>query len=136
MRYYTFLPFILLVALMGCSRQTQPSAAAQMCQQIEQWVPKGTPIAKARQTMEQHQFVCVVASYDSKAAMPSGSDPLWWDIGSFITSAGRTVRVTNVTLLTCKRAETTNDALAYDTTFTAVNGEFDGSYSVSAHRMR
>src|SRR5580704_6699506 len=116
---------ILLVALVGCSRSETPSQASQMSQQIEHWVPKGTSVSKARQIMDQHQFVCTVGSYDSKAAMPSGSDPLWWEIGSFISANGRTLRVTNVTLLTCTRTDTNNDVWAYEATFTGVDGEFD-----------
>ena len=68
--------------------------------------------------------------------MPAGSDPKWWDVGHYITSGGATLLVTNVTLLTCKRADSTNDVWAYDVTLTAVDGEFDGNYLVSAQRMR
>ena len=130
------LSFILLVALVGCSRQVPLNTASQMSQQIQQWIPKGTRVAAVQQIMEQHQFVCTVGSYDSRAAMPPGSDPKWWDVGSYITSGGKTLPVTNVTILTCKRADTTNDVWAYDATLTAVDGEFDGSYLVSARRVR
>jgi hypothetical protein len=128
-------PFILLVALVGCSRQAPPNAASQMSQQIQQWIPKGTRVAAAQQIMEQHQFVCTVGSYDSRAAMPSGSDPKWWDVGSYITSGGKTLPVTNVTLLNCKRADTNGVAWAYEARLTAVDGEFDGSYLVTANRV-
>lgn len=130
------LPFILLVALVGCSRPAPPNMASQMSQQIQQWIPKGTPVATVRQVMAQHQFACLVNSYDSRAAMPLGSDPKWWDDGNYGTSGGTSLPVTNVTILTCKRAANTNEVWAYDTTFTAVNGEFDGSYLVSARRAR
>jgi hypothetical protein len=130
------LPFILLVVLVGCSRQVPSNTASQMSHQIQQWVPRGTRVAAVRQIMEQHQFVCTVGSYESRAAMPPGSDPKWWDVEGYITSGGETLPVTNVTILTCKRADTTNDAWAYDATLTAVDGEVDGSYLVSAHRVR
>jgi hypothetical protein len=129
-------PFILLVALIGCSHSETASPALQMSRQIQQWVPKGTPLAAARQAMEQHQFVCTVDSYASRAAMPPGSDPLWWNVGSFISRDGKTLPVTNVTILTCKRADTNFGVCAYEATLTAVDGEFDGRYSVSASHMR
>jgi hypothetical protein len=129
-------PIILLIALIGCSRSKTPSQASQMSQQIQHWVPKGTSMSKARQIMEEHQFVCTVGSYDSRAAMPPGSDLLWWDVGSFISSGGKTLRVTNVTILTCTRADTNNDVWAYDATLTGVDGEFDGGYNVSARHVR
>jgi hypothetical protein len=135
-RLMKIFPIILLVALIGCSRSKTPSQASQMSQQIQSWVPKGTSVSKVRQIMEQHQFAYTVGSYDSKAAMPPGSDPLWWDVGSFISANGRTLRVTNVTLLTCTRTDTNNDVWTYDATFTGVDGEFDGSYLVSARHVR
>ena len=130
------LPFILLVALLGCSHSESPNPATRMSQQLQQWVPKGTPVSTARQLMEQHQFVCTVGSYDSRAAMPPGSDQGWWAVGSFITSDGKTVPVTNITILTCKRADTTNDVCSYEAILTSVDGEFDGTYLVSSARMR
>jgi hypothetical protein len=136
MEFMKALPFILFVTLVGCSRQAPTNVALQMSEQLQQWIPKGTPVAAARQIMEQHQFACTIGSYDSRAAMPSGSDPKWWDDGSYITSGGKTLSVTNVTILTCKRADTTNDVWAYDATLTAVDGEFDGTYLVSANRAR
>ena len=122
------LPFILLVVLIGCSRTQTPSLGSQMNQQIQEWVPKGTSVAAARQIMEQHQFVCTVGSYDSKAAMPPGSDPLWWDAGSY-----RGMPVTNVTILTCKRVESN---MTYYATLSAVNGEIDGPYNLVAQRLK
>ena len=129
-------PFIFLIALIGCSQLQKPNPTSQMNYQIQQWIPKGTTIVEARLIMEQHHFVCTIGSYDSKAAMPSGSDPLWWDTGSFISKTGQTLPVTNVTILTCKRADTTNEVWAYDATLTAVDGECDGRYLVSARRVR
>ena len=130
------LPFILLAALIGCSRQAPPVAGSQVAQHIRQWVPKGTRLAAVRRTMEQHHFVCTVGSYDSRAVMPPGSDPRWWDTGSFITSSGRTLPVTNVTILTCQRTDTNGEVWAYDATFMTVDGEFDGVYTLSARRVR
>jgi hypothetical protein len=130
------LSFILLMALLGCSRPVTPNPASQMSQQIQQWVPKGTPSAMAQQVMEQHQFVCTVGSYDSRAAMPPGSDPLWWDAGSFNSSSGRTLPVTNVTILTCTRTDTNTEVWADEATLMAVDGEFDGRYLVTATRVR
>jgi hypothetical protein len=127
------LPIILLVTLIGCSRSETPDPASQMSQQIQHWVPKGTSVAAARQILEQHQFVCTVGSYDSRAAMPPGSDPLWWDVGSFVGRDGKTMPVTNVTILTCK-LDNTNEA--YDATLSTVNGETDGRYNVSSRRLR
>ena len=127
------LVFILLVALVGCSRSDTASPALQMSRQIQQWIPKGTPVAAVRELMEQHQFVCTVDSYASREAMPPGSDRLWWNIGSFISRDGRTLPVTNVTILACKRADT---HIEYQATFTAVDGEFDGRYAVSASGVR
>jgi hypothetical protein len=130
------LPYILLVALIGCSRSEKPNPASQMSQQIQQWVPKGTPVAAARQIMEQHQFVCAVGSYDSKAAMPPGSDPLWWDVGGFISRDGKTLPVTNVTILTCTRADTNSVAWSYYATLVTADGEFDGRFLVSARHVK
>jgi hypothetical protein len=107
-----------------------------MSQQIQQWIPQGTPVVELRQIMEQHQFVCTVGSYDSKAAMPPGSDPLWWDVGGFITKGGKTLPVTNVAIFTCKRTDTNSDGWAYEARLTAVDGEFDGRYLVSANHVR
>lgn len=129
-------PFVLLVALIGCSRSEAPNPASQMSQQIQQWIPQGTPVVELRQIMEQHQFVCTVGSYDSKAAMPPGSDPLWWDVGGFITKGGKTLPVTNVAIFTCKRTDTNSDGWAYEARLTAVDGEFDGRYLVSANHVR
>ena len=149
--------FILLFALVGCSRQAPsnstspltnsalpPSSAApsltnsasQMSHQIQHWIPKGTSVGAARQIMEQHQFVCTVASYDNKAAMPPGSDLHWWNVGSFTTSTGINLPVTNVTIVTCKLADSTNDVWSYTARLTAVDGEYDGRCYVSAHRVR
>jgi hypothetical protein len=126
-------PLILLIALLGCSHSETPNAASQMSQQIQQWVPKGTSVTAARQIMQQHQFVCTVGSYDSRVAMPTGSDPVWWDVGSFIGRDGKTMPVTNVTILTCK-LDSTNEA--YDVTLSAVNSEMDGRLYVSSRRLR
>ena len=135
-RFMKISPFILLVALIGCSRTqttTQTTIlASQMNQQIQGWVPRGTSVAAARQIMEQHQFVCTVGSYDSRAAMPPGSDPLWWDASS-VTRDGKTMPVTNVTILTCNRADTNE---TYCATLGAVNGEIDGPYNLWAQRLR
>jgi hypothetical protein len=129
-------PIILLVALIGCRRSETPTRASQMSRQIQQWVPKGTSVSAARQIMEQHQFVCTVGAYDSRAAMPAGSDPLWWDVGAFISINGKTLPVTNVTILTCRRTATNSGVWAYDATLTGVDGEFDGDYLVSARHVR
>jgi hypothetical protein len=102
---------------------------SQMSLQIQHWVPKRTSVAAARQIMEQHQFVCAVGSYDSRAAMPPGSDPFWWKVGSFIGRDGKTMPVTNVTLLSCK-FDNTNEI--WEATLSAVNGETDGRYLVSS----
>jgi hypothetical protein len=121
------LPIILLVVLIGCSRSETPNRASQISQQIQRWVPMGTSVTAARQIMEQHQFVCTVSSYDSRAAMPPGSDPIWWEIGRFIGRDGKAMPVTNVTILDFKQANCS-------ARLSAVNGETDGRYSVFASR--
>ncbi len=126
-------PLILLVALLGCSQSQTLNPASQMGQQIKQWVPQGTSVAAAQQIMQQHQFVCTVGSYDSRAAMPPGSDPLWWDVRSFKGRDGKTMPVTNVTILICKFVNTNE---AYEVTLSAVNGETDGRHLVSSRRLR
>jgi hypothetical protein len=68
--------------------------------------------------------------------MPPGSDPLWWDVGGFITKGGKTLPVTNVAIFTCKRTDTNSDGWAYEARLTAVDGEFDGRYLVSANHVR
>ena len=127
-----FLPFILMFALAGCSQPENP--ATQMSHQIQEWVPAGTALASARQIMEQHQFACTVGSYDSKAAMPPGSDTIRWDTG--VLKDGRYAALTNLSLLTCSRTETNGSVLVYEATLTVLNGETDSGLTVSSRRIQ
>jgi hypothetical protein len=127
-----FLPFILIFALAGCSQPENP--ATQLSHQIQEWVPAGTPLASARQIMEQHQFACTVSSYDSKSAMPSGSDTIRWDTG--IIRDGKPAALTNLSLMTCSRTETNGSVLVYEATLTVLNGETDSKLTVSSRRIR
>jgi hypothetical protein len=121
--------------LVGCSRTESSNMATRMNRQVEQWIPSGTSSSQIRHTMEQHQFSCADGSYNSRAEMPQGSDPLWWDIG-YVRRGSKTVSVTNVSILTCKRNDTNGDVWAYEARLTLVDGEFDGRYSMAARRMK
>jgi hypothetical protein len=114
--------------------QAKPNLATQMSQQIQAWVPSGTSLAAARRIMEQHEFTCAVASYDSKAAMPPNSDTIMWDNGVFRN--GKAEALTNLTLLTCSRAETNSAVWVYDATLTSLNGEISGPYTVTSRRTK
>src|SRR4051794_33167699 len=97
------LPFILLLALVGCDRSGEQAMLTQTSEQVRQWVPTGASLAAARQTMEQHQFSCSVTSYGSleqmKLVRPKEAG-IWW--GSIIRDHA-TQTVTNVTDLECKQ---------------------------------
>jgi len=123
-----------MFALFGCARSDSDNPASQMNRQIREWVPPGTSLAVARQIMEQHQFACTVASYDSKAAMPPGADTLRWDTG--IIRDGKPESVTNFTLLICRRNETNGGVWVYETTLTVLNGETDSRLKTSASRIK
>lgn len=107
----------------------RPSAAAE-------WfgIPAGISLASARQIMEQHQFACTVGSYDSKVAMPPGSDAIRWDTG--IIRDGKPAALTNLTLLTCSRSETNEGDWVYEATLTVLNGKTDSHLTVSSRRIK
>lgn len=128
-------PLIFLVLLIGCSHTERTAPAALMRQQIQQWIPKGTSVTAACRIMEQHEFSCTVHSYDSIAAMPPGPDKAWWNAGTH-TNGNILTSVTNVTLVSCKRAATTNDIQEYNVKLTAVNGDINGRVTVWAHPPR
>jgi hypothetical protein len=111
------LPFILLVALTGCSHPE--SRAARMGRQIQQWVPDGTPLAAARQIMEQHQFTCSVVSFTNAEQMSNSPDAVLWN--TIVTRDGQHYKVTNVSHLDCKTPQC-------EITFSVVNGETTGFY--------
>jgi len=95
-----FLPFVLLVVLLGCSRSV-PNAAPSI-QQLLRWVPLGTDLTSARQTMGQQQFTCAVVSYDKPEQM--GGDPKAKLFGGFVSKHGANQIVTNLTYLICTRS--------------------------------
>jgi hypothetical protein len=69
--------------------------------QVLQWVPMGTSLASARQTIEEHQFSCSVSSYDSLEQMKLERPK---DIGIWKEEVIRDhviQAITNVTYLEC-----------------------------------
>jgi hypothetical protein len=97
------LPFVMLLALVGCDDSEQEAMLRKTSKQVEQWIPMGTSLAVARQTMEQHQFRCSVASYDSVEQMKLVRPE---EIGIWKESVIRDhvmQDVTNVTDLECKK---------------------------------
>src|SRR5215469_553879 len=100
-----------------------------MNKQIQDWIPMGTPLAEARQIMEQHHFVCTVTSYDSREAMPPGSDTSRWDTPIIVD--GKPLVATNLTFLHCTWTDT-NDSQPYQAQLTMVNGRSDGTLTVTS----
>ena len=97
------LPLIVLLAIVGCSRSGQDALLTQSTAQVRQWVPLGTSLTTARQTMEEHQYRCSVASFNSveemQRVLPS-------DVGIWKETVIRDRvkhAITNVTYLECKR---------------------------------
>ena len=74
-------------------------------------VPFGTPLEAARQTMNEHQFICSVDSYTNSAQMSNSA--IW---NAPFVKGGERLAVTNVARLICK----TNSCTL---TFWLVNGE-------------
>jgi len=74
-----FLPFILSVALVGCSRaerlSSQPTEATA---QVQRWVAVGTSAADARRVMEQHGFTCSLITNGAFATL-RGVDYVYCD---------------------------------------------------------
>src|SRR5262249_46713204 len=97
------LPAILLLALVGCSHSDHDLMLRQTSEKVSQWVPMGTSLAVAQQTMEQHQFACSVSSYDSREQMQKEwpKDTAIWD--ERIIRDHATQGVKNVTYLQCKQ---------------------------------
>ena len=117
------LPFILLLALVGCNRSGQEAMLTQSSEQVRQWVPMGTSLATARQTMEQHQYNCSVTSFNSVEEMQR---VLPNDIGIWKEMVIRDQvihAITNVTYLECKRKPLV-------VLLRLVNGETTGIFSV------
>src|ERR1051326_3856990 len=48
------LPFILVIALFGCSRPELPST--RLLRAVQEWVPEGTPLSSAQKIMEEHHM--------------------------------------------------------------------------------
>jgi hypothetical protein len=110
--------------------QSEPTPATRMSQQIQKWIPVGTSLTSAEQILEQHHFTCVVDSYDRRAAMPPGSDTLRWDTG--IVRNGISAAVTNISILKCEWTDTSDNSRRYRARLTAINGEIEGSLTVTS----
>src|SRR5690349_5694278 len=97
------LPFILLLAFVGCSHSEHDLVLRQTSEKVSQWVPMGTSLAVARQTMEGHQFTCSVSSYDSLEQMRRDrpKEIGWWN--QRIIRDHVTQDVTNITYVECKQ---------------------------------
>ena len=89
------LPFILLLALIGCSHSESPAQKAS--KQIQQWIPAGTPLASARQIVEQHGFAYSIISYDSMEAITNDPDAIQW--AREFRLSHKTEAVTNISVL-------------------------------------
>ena len=94
------LPLILLVALVGCGRSEPRTILS--TEQLLRWVPLGTYLSLARQTMEQRQFACSVVSYDKPEQM--AGDPEAHLFGGLVSKDDADQIVTNVTYLVCTRS--------------------------------
>jgi hypothetical protein len=114
---------ILLLGLVGCNRSGKEAILAQSSEQVRQWVPMGSPLAVARQTMEEHQYKCSVTSFNSVEEMQR---VLPNDIGIWkeMVIRDRVIHdITNVTYLECKREPLV-------VLLRLVNGETTGIFSV------
>jgi len=108
--HYTFmktLPFILLFALVGCSRSSSPSI--KMGGELHEWIPVGTTLQAARQIMEQHQYVCAVESYDDVKAITNKMsaydlDAVQWT--QVYMQDSKNEAVTNISVLVCDWTDT------------------------------
>ena len=120
------LPFILMIALVGCSKSEVP--ATHMSQRIQQWVPNETTMESARQIMEQHQFACSVQSHTNMAAMTQDTAAYLWQTG--IKRNGKSEAVTNMCLLNCRWTDSSDHSRLYDVTLRVINGETDGPLTV------
>ena len=116
------LPLVLLLALVGCSRSENNLKLLQTSEKVSQWVPMGTSLAVARQTMEQHQFACTVSSYDSREQMQKEwpKDTAIWNERIIKDRVIQDVK--NVTYLQCKQG---NLAVLLQ----LINGETRGIFS-------
>ena len=125
---------IALLAAAGCS---QPDSQVSHLNQIKQWMPDGSTLASARHAMEQHQYSCSVASFDSREKMPVvlGADKSLWDLG--VIKNDKVETATNLSLLTCRRVQTNSDGVwAYEATLTFVNDSLSGSLLNSSQRIQ
>jgi hypothetical protein len=97
------LPLILLLAFVGCDRSGQDALLRKTSADVQQWVPMGTSLAVARQTMEQHQFTCSVSSYDSLEQMQR-ERPKDIEVWKEKIIRDHVIQpITNVTYLECKQ---------------------------------
>ena len=99
------LPFILVIALIGCSCSKSP--AKKMAKELPQWIPTGTSLVAARQIMEQHQYVCSVVSYDNVGAInnkphldAADLDAVQWT-QVYMQRSGESEPATNISILRC-----------------------------------
>lgn len=123
------LPFILLLALSGCSPSAPEPTATTWNKRIEQWIPPGTTLAAARQIMEQHHFSCSVESYNSYETMgakTNEADAIRWKTGIF--ENGKTDSVTNMSYLICWWTNSDNVGWC-QAKLTVINGKTLGSWT-------
>ena len=106
------LPLILVFPLIGCSCSKSP--AEKMADELPQWIPSGTSYEVARQTMERHQYVCSVVSYDNVSAITNKPHPdaaaldavQWMQV--YMQKSGESESVTNISILRCDWTDSTN----------------------------
>src|ERR1044071_492669 len=100
------LPFILVIALFGCSRPELPST--RLLRAVQEWVPEGTPLSSAQKIMEEHQFTCTVHSFTNRLMMTNHMEAVCWGSDGVRALGVRDDVVTNVTLLECQWTDIQN----------------------------
>lgn len=103
-RNIIFVILLVLISLAGvgwlyqlCSVKIK---SAKIDSQLHEWIPEGTPVASARQIMEQRQFTCSVVSFDNIRAITNNPDAVQWT-QNFILENRKTEAVTNISVLNC-----------------------------------
>jgi hypothetical protein len=105
------LPFILLLALIGCSRSVPPDPLKHA--EILKWVPLNSSLASARQTMEQHGYSCLVIT--NKKSKVIGWQPNDGSLPKTFFINGVQQTVTNASSLICQQSHE-------EVLFTLLNG--------------